>query len=347
MEKKLILFIFKANSYQGGPSISHQRIINHLDSNKFTVLTYELPPGKYRLFDLKLLFKIRKEVQRIKPNIIHIIGLELIGFYSVLASFGLNTKTKIIMAVHGTSSESIYINNNFFYKLIMDFFERLSLRLVDYFYVNSKYTLSLKIFSQYRSNSKFLGVIYNIVDIHQNIDLFSSSKDLNIILVGRIEKEKGYDSIIDIINGSPRNTYFHLFGTGSFKQIIENSINNDKVLFHGFKENPFSYIKGKKIMLTLTKHETFGMAIAEASLLGIPVIAPRVGGIPEIINTKNGFLLDNPTSERVISIIKRINDDKKNSIFKSTKIYIKNLLKKFSHKVSINKITKIYLKIMD
>ena len=47
----------------------------------------------------------------------------------------------------------------------------------------------------------------------------------------------------------------------------------------------------------------------EANSFSIPVIAPNIGGVSEIVTNKNGYLLsDNPTPKYVAKIIYRYNN---------------------------------------
>jgi glycosyltransferase involved in cell wall biosynthesis len=46
------------------------------------------------------------------------------------------------------------------------------------------------------------------------------------------------------------------------------------------------------LMVVFSNYENFPVVINESFALGIPVVATRVGGIPEFINETNGRLLD-------------------------------------------------------
>lgn len=73
---------------------------------------------------------------------------------------------------------------------------------------------------------------------------------------------------------------------------------NDCVLMCGLM-SPVAPVYGRaSLMVMPSRNEAFGMAIVEATVCGVPVIASRVGGIPSVIqHGYNGILL--PPDDRV------------------------------------------------
>ena len=66
------------------------------------------------------------------------------------------------------------------------------------------------------------------------------------------------------------------------------------VTFSGRMENPYPVMKAADCFALLSKYEGLPVTIDEAKLLHVPVIATRVGGIPEQIQSeKAGILVDN------------------------------------------------------
>ncbi len=56
----------------------------------------------------------------------------------------------------------------------------------------------------------------------------------------------------------------------------------------------------------VSDYETFSVVCAEAACCGLPVIASRVGGIPEFINDTNGYLLQKNSKEELIRAIEHV-----------------------------------------
>lgn len=117
------------------------------------------------------------------------------------------------------------------------------------------------------------------------------------LYVGRLEKVKGVQHLLEAVKNLPKEIEFHIVGTGAYEQTLktyaeENNLNNVK--FIGYKnreEIQKEYHDCISLIVPSDWFEIFGMINIEAFIHGKPVIASKIGGIPEIIeNDKNGLL---------------------------------------------------------
>ena len=68
---------------------------------------------------------------------------------------------------------------------------------------------------------------------------------------------------------------------------------NGDVLFVGKQANIADYLGVSDVFLLPSELESFGLAALEAQACELPVIATRIGGIPEVVNDgETGFLSD-------------------------------------------------------
>ena len=110
------------------------------------------------------------------------------------------------------------------------------------------------------------------------------------------------------------DTYFILVGEGPLKNnLVELSKKLGilgKVIFLGYQKNMLKLIPAFDIGILTSKIETFGIALVEIMAFGKPVIAPNVGGIPEIVNHGvNGLLFkDESPTEIANKIINLLNN---------------------------------------
>ena len=60
-----------------------------------------------------------------------------------------------------------------------------------------------------------------------------------------------------------------------------------------------------------SRSEAFGLVAAEAMVCGAPVVAARVGGLPEIVTEETGFLIESEDWETLAAdILKVLNGEK-------------------------------------
>lgn len=121
-----------------------------------------------------------------------------------------------------------------------------------------------------------------------------------IIQVGMLRNEKGHDTVLAALGQIKKTGYkfrFLIIGDGELRNHLQQQVSkyglNDDVFFSGaiFPVSPV--YKKASLMLMPSRKEAFGMAQVEALSFGIPVIASRVGGIPETIqNGKTGVLVE-------------------------------------------------------
>jgi glycosyltransferase involved in cell wall biosynthesis len=58
----------------------------------------------------------------------------------------------------------------------------------------------------------------------------------------------------------------------------------DQVTFHGHVDSPHEQWLHADLYVQPSRAETFGIGVAEAMCLGLPVVATRVGGLPELVD---------------------------------------------------------------
>ena len=65
------------------------------------------------------------------------------------------------------------------------------------------------------------------------------------------------------------------------------------ICYTGFLESPMNYMPFFDLVVLPTYEETFGLVVAEAMLMKVPVLGSDAGGVPEIIiHESNGLLFE-------------------------------------------------------
>ena len=122
-----------------------------------------------------------------------------------------------------------------------------------------------------------------------------------IVQVGMIRPEKGHDFMLEVLHSlkhKGERFYWLIVGGGCRKEEarlkakIDYLGMNDCVLMCGPLSPVAPVYRRASLMVMPSRNEAFGMAIVEATVCGVPVMASRVGGIPSVIrHGYNGTLL--------------------------------------------------------
>ncbi|OGB73350.1 hypothetical protein A3K24_00520 [candidate division Kazan bacterium RIFCSPHIGHO2_01_FULL_44_14] len=107
-----------------------------------------------------------------------------------------------------------------------------------------------------------------------------------------------------------------LVGKGPLKfkleKLIKSSGLEDRVVFTGSMGNVLPALKTFRIFVLPSLSEAFGITILEAMKAEIPVVATRVGGIPEIITQNhNGLLVEPKDSKKLAGVLMKLLNDRK------------------------------------
>ena len=118
-------------------------------------------------------------------------------------------------------------------------------------------------------------------------------------LLGGISTEKGQDiavKALEILADRLPNATLVLGGTILAEDLantrLASAVAGGKVLLAGYQENLFEFFAGLDIYIMPSRSEGLGSAALLAMAHGVPVIATRVGGLPEIVEEgKTGWLV--------------------------------------------------------
>jgi len=131
---------------------------------------------------------------------------------------------------------------------------------------------------------------------------------LTIGAVGRLSPEKGHRFLIEaagrILEKDPR-VRFVVFGEGPSQSELEGLVNSrglkDKVTLAGFQPDPDVIYGALDILVQPSLREATPLVILEAMSFGKPIIAARVGGVPDLITDNETGVLIPPASVEALS----------------------------------------------
>lgn len=160
-----------------------------------------------------------------------------------------------------------------------------------------------------------LNVVYNgCADLAKE---YTPRRQANFIycLAGRVVTEKGVGEAIkafQVLNIKHKNIRLNIIGDGpEMKKFQSLAKNTPDITFLGHMNEPFQSIVDCDVFLLPTYHEGFSVALVEACMLGMPIIATRVGGNVEIIiDEETGLLVPPQNVYELANAMERLHNDK-------------------------------------
>lgn len=185
-----------------------------------------------------------------------------------------------------------------------------------------------------KSINKNIMVIPNSISI-KSLHPLLRNDIFQLIMVGRISQEKGFERIIPIAKELKRHTQnfcINIYGDGPMRNEVENLIDlnklSDVVHMNGYEKNIAQKYEENSILLLTSYTEALPMVIIEANSFGLPVIAYDNEGVQElVIDGQNGYSINSDDVKTFVDkILYLINDmDKlnamRNSSYEISKLY--------------------------
>lgn len=149
---------------------------------------------------------------------------------------------------------------------------------------------------------KGFSTILNVVDKDRVLKLSEERirESFDIGFIGRLSEQKDPLRFLEVVkkmNECSGKTYkVVMIGPdgGLMDKCKEISkIHKLNVYFTGFEKNPYKYISRCKIILMPSKWEGFGLTAVESMILGKPVLATPVGGLPTVIYFPENLCIQN------------------------------------------------------
>ncbi|WP_204378435.1 glycosyltransferase family 4 protein [Agaribacterium haliotis] len=201
-------------------------------------------------------------------------------------------------------------------------------------------------------------VIYNGVKnppLQQLHTAAPNSKKLRIVSVGSLIHRKGFDLIIQSIADLRDNhidVQLSIIGSGpeekNLKQLCAARKLEQNVFFLGEQTNAAAVLAGNfDVFVSGAREEAFGLVLVEAALAGLAIVAPKVGGIPEVVHDgHNGLLYQAEDCQDLTQKILNLHRscELKQTLSKNARTYAQL---NFSLDKNIEKLSQLYLQVVN
>ncbi len=140
---------------------------------------------------------------------------------------------------------------------------------------------------------------------------------LIVVAAGRLSPEKGYDLLVEAAPGvlvaNPR-VHFILFGEGGEERSLQERIFElgiaDRFILAGFRRDLDRLLPWCHLMVSSSFTEGLPNVLLEGAAAGLPIVATRVGGTPEVVAEEvTGLLVPPGEPNALASGMLRILDD--------------------------------------
>ena len=227
-------------------------------------------------------------------------------------------KLPLVSTLHGWTSTERFTKLRFY-----EWLDFISLRFIDAVVLVNR---AMKCYTRLRDcNALNLYVINNGIPIpestcHPNNGQGSTSSDLDKTIIdfckkgftigsiGRLSTEKGYRHLIEAVASLVRkglDVHLVIIGEGYERQRLEALVRqlelSDRVILPGYRPYARNYIAFFSIFVISSLTEGLPITVLEAMQAKVPVVATRVGAIPELLQSGRGGLLVEPHNPRLLS----------------------------------------------
>lgn len=112
-----------------------------------------------------------------------------------------------------------------------------------------------------------------------------------VVCVAKLRREKGHDVLLDafsLVREAVPAARLVIVGDGDLRGALATQVARldlgDSVEFVGEVAQVWPYLASADVFAIASRSEAFGLAIAEAMATGLPVVAPAVGGISDLVS---------------------------------------------------------------
>ena len=217
-----------------------------------------------------------------------------------------NSSGKKILTIHGIFSEQINQLHGKTSGNISKKYEKDALSWADMITVISK-----------ESYDYYTSLGHKVIQIPNAIDISSLSSDEDrkyekqVLFAGRLSKEKGVKTLIEICKKLPHDIHLIIIGDGPEVENIkklESSQNNIHYLGSKNHQQTISLIKGSDVLVQPSFSEGISTTILESMACKTAIVASNVGGNLELIQDQESGILVEPTNpemfcEKIIELI--------------------------------------------
>lgn len=281
----------------------HSSITQSLEENNIRIIYLDKKLG----YDISMFSKIYTILKQEKPDVIH--THVYVTPYVIPSAVFAGVK-KRVHTVHNIASKearpSLQKMNKFFYK----FNHMVPVALSG--------EIQKTIQERYKLPLDKIPIIYNGADLDCCLvkDQYSQNSRLRYIHVGRFSEQKNHIMLIDAfynLHKQVPDTELLLVGEGDLQNQVRERVNElnlqDCVIFYGKSDNVFPLLHSADVFVLPSNYEGVPISLIEAMGTGLPIVATRVGGIPDMMDSEVEGILTAVNVDDITAAMIRMKDE--------------------------------------
>ena len=314
-----------------------QYFVNHIDFNEPASPWGHLIRGLHALYSMEARSKVERLIRDTRPDIVFLFNiyhhlspsilhafkrfslpvvLLLEDYFLICPSYRLLAGEKVCECCKGNRFYNAAIQKCFHHSMPRSLmvaaimYMHKALRIyehnVDIFITGSQFSRHKHI--EFGLESDSIVHIPHAFPLDDKVPRYDS--DGYLVYLGVLEPWKGIATLIRSVKRLPSSTRLLIVGDGRAKVDFEQMVAKegiDGVAFTGYKTGSelWDLVRNAYLVIVPSEwYEVFGSVIYEAFALGKPVIASRIGGIPELVKGgQTGLLFEPGDAEELASMI--------------------------------------------
>ena len=296
MKKTKIIFLLTSLSKGGGERVASQLSLNLPDSIEITIVLLKNQvsfPYKGKLVFLNLstsknfisricclflaMYRFKKIIKAQKPD-------RVISFGAPANAINVLVNKKSILRIESFMTSACKGFEGAINKILIKIFYNKSEKII-----RVSKEIAEDLINNFGILKEKIEVIYNPINLKEIHNLAKESLEADhekifkspvVISMGRLGREKNYQSLIKVFGGvknSVKEAKLVIMGEGELKQelmgLIKDLNLSDSVYLLGWQENPFKFLVKSKVFVLCSLWEGLPNAILEAMASGLPVIS--------------------------------------------------------------------------
>lgn len=274
------------------------------------VIPLEIVDGLHPLKDVQAALALRKILHKLKPEILHIHSAKagLVGRLAVRTK----RRPKVVLTMHsfvcdermGEQRKRLYARMERYFAKVTDQIITVSQALKD------------ELVSEIGLPASLITVIYNGLAFRKAPKVPHGG--VRIGTIARLAPQKGVENFIRaaaLVLMKHPEVSFGIVGDGPLKRSLSDLARSlsiyEEVDLLGARADVSAFLGELDLFVLTSTREAFGITVTEALAQEIPVVATRVGGIPEIIDGKTtGLLAESNNPQDIADKICQMLDDR-------------------------------------